>query len=207
MDALKLMTSPIGSFVRAAVRLARDRRGVAAVEFAFVAPLLMVMYFVTSELAAGIETNKKVSRIGSQVADLITQQDKISKSELEAIMKIGQSTIQPYARSVPEITVTAIKITAQPNSKVEVAWSRRLKDGAYSVPFTKGSIATVPPALNIPNSFLIRVEADLGYEPMIVWSIDQKEALGLLSAFDDIQMGENYFLRPRASTEIPCADC
>ena len=94
----------------AALSLAGDRRGVAALEFALVAPLLLSLYFVTMEVAQAIETNKKVSRAASMVADLVTQQQTITKSELEAIMTIGVSTIQPYNRSQLSIAVTAIVI-------------------------------------------------------------------------------------------------
>ena len=71
-------------------RAASDRRGVAAIEFALVTPLLLCMYFVTMEVSQAIETNKKVSRVGSMVADLVTQQQQITKSELNAIMEIGR---------------------------------------------------------------------------------------------------------------------
>ena len=74
-------------------RVAADRRGVAAIEFALVAPLLLCMYFVTMEVSQAIETNKKVSRIGSMVADLVTQQQTTTKSEVDAIMQIGQSLL------------------------------------------------------------------------------------------------------------------
>ena len=60
-------------------RAAADRRGVAAIEFALVAPLLLCMYFVTMEVSQAIETNKKVSRIGSMVADLVTQQQQTTR--------------------------------------------------------------------------------------------------------------------------------
>ena len=91
--------------------LLHDRRGVAALEFALVVPLLMAMYFVTMEVSQAIEANKKVSRIADMVADLVTQQQEIRKSELEAIMRIGEATIQPYNRSQPSITITAIQVT------------------------------------------------------------------------------------------------
>ena len=56
-----------------------DKRGVAALEFALIAPLLLSMYFVTMEVAQGIEANKKVGRVGSMVADLVTQQQQTTK--------------------------------------------------------------------------------------------------------------------------------
>lgn len=188
-------------------RLVRDRRAVAAVEFAFIAPVLLSLYFVTMEVAQGIETNKKVGRIGSMVADLITQQSSIDKSQVQAIMEIGGSILRPYARSEPEIVVTAIKITDEASPKVLVDWSRKMKDGVFSRPFTHDSTTTVPEKLKIAGTYLIRVQSKLDYRPVIAWSADQQTRLGLAGAFTHISMGETYYLRPRMSPDIPCGDC
>jgi Flp pilus assembly protein TadG len=186
-------------------RLIPDRRGVAAVEFALIAPLLLSMYFVTMEVAQGIEANKKVGRVGSMAADLITQQSEVTPSQLDAIMKIGGSIMQPYNRSTPKIVVTAISITAA--SEVKVEWSRKLENGAYSKGPATVPAAAVPPTLKIPGSFLIRVESYLDYKPLITWSPDAKSTLGLMAAFDNIDMKETYYLRPRMSPTIKCATC
>ena len=104
-----------------------DRRGVAAVEFALIVPLLLAMYFVTMEVAQAIETSKKVSRVGNMVADLVAQQPKISSlEELEAIMSIGEATLQPYNRSKPSIVITAIEVTNDATPKIQVVWSHKL---------------------------------------------------------------------------------
>lgn len=188
-------------------RLMADRRAVAAVEFAFIAPVLLCLYFVTMEVAQGIETNKKVGRVGSMIADLVTQQSTVNKSQLEAILKIGSAILEPYSRSQPDIVITAIKITDETSPKVQIAWSRELKDGAFSRPFISGSNTTVPTKLEIPGSFLIRVDSKLDYRPVITWSATRKAGIGLASAFDRIPMSETYYLRPRMSTDITCGDC
>ena len=90
-------------------RLFRDKGGVAALEFALIVPLLLMLYFVTMEVAQAIEVNKKVGRVGSMVADLVTQMQEMNKAELEGIMRIGEATLQPYNRSQPNITITRIK--------------------------------------------------------------------------------------------------
>ncbi len=184
-----------------------DRRAVAAVEFAMVAPIMLAMYFVTIEVAQGIDGNKKVGRIGSMVADLITQSPDTQKSEVDAILQIGQSIIQPYNRSAPTIVVTAIEVTADPNSTVKVAWSRKVVNNVYSRDAAAGTPTTIPAELNVPGTFLIRVESSLAYKPIITWTASQKTALGLTSAFDNIDMKKTYYLRPRISTTIPCSDC
>jgi Flp pilus assembly protein TadG len=188
-------------------RLLADRKGVAAIEFAFIAPLLLAMYFVTMEIAPAIDANKKVGRAASMIADLVTQQSTITKSEADAIMAIGEATLNPYTRTKLNVTITAINITDEATPKVLVAWSRKMVNGVFSADAVKDSVTTVPTALKIRNSFLVRVEASLDYRPIITWTADQKAATGLLAAFDDIQMKESYYLRPRMSNSIACSDC
>jgi Flp pilus assembly protein TadG len=197
-------------FIDRARQLFRDRSGVAALEFALIVPLLLCLYFVTMEVAQAIETNKKVGRVGSMVADLVAQMQDIPRSELEAIMRIGEATLQPYNRSKPTLTVTAIEVTDETTPKVQVVWSRNLIDGTFSAGPAKGTAVTdLPAALKVKGSFLIRAESSLAYEPVITWaaSASTKEKLGLAAAFDSISMKETYYLRPRRSNTIPCSDC
>jgi Flp pilus assembly protein TadG len=135
----------ISAVVARLTRFCRDRSGIAAIEFAF----------------------KKVSRIGSMVADLVTQQQSVLSTDLDAIMAIGNSTLQPYNRSSPKIIITAIQISTDATPKVQVVWSRKLVSGTTSVDAAAGTTTTVPTSLNVAGTFLIRVESDLAYQPMI----------------------------------------
>lgn len=189
-------------------RLGRDRRGVAAIEFAFAAPVLLVTYFMTMELSQGLEVSKKTGRIAIIVGDLVTQQQSLNKADLDAIMRIGEAVIQPYNRSKPAVYVTAIEISDEPSPKAKVAWSRKLVNGTASTHLPAGTAVTsVPNSLMIRNSFLIRAEASLAYTPVLVWSAGDDAALGMTAAFDELEMGDRYFLRPRMSQKVTCNDC
>lgn len=187
--------------------LVSDSRGIAAVEFALIAPLLFSLYFVTMEVSQAVETSKKVSRAASMAADLITQQQSIARTEVDAVMKIGGSVLQPYSRSVSKTFVTAIQVTDEPTPRVLVVWSRKLVDGAATPDLVKDTVTTVPDALRVRNTFLIRVVTELEYKPVITWAAESKPVLGLAAAFDNISMGETYYLRPRMSQTIPCTGC
>ncbi|HEU4986583.1 MAG TPA: TadE/TadG family type IV pilus assembly protein [Rhizobiaceae bacterium] len=196
------------NFFRALHRLGGDRRGVAAIEFAFIVPVLLSLYFVTMEVSQGIETNKKIGRVASTVADLVTQLPReIKSSQIDAIMKIGEAIVQPYNRSTPRIHVTAIRILDDASPVAKVEWSRKLVDGAASSDIEEGAETTVPDTLDTGGTFLIKVDTYLDYHPVIAWNPDQKAALGLFGAFDEIPMRETYYLRPRMTQEILCDDC
>jgi Flp pilus assembly protein TadG len=199
--------NPVKRLVRRVSSLLRDRRGVAAVEFAFIAPVLLSLYFVTMEVSQGIETNKKVGRIASMVADLVTQQPEVSTSNLDAIMRIGAAIIQPYGRTRPDIEITGIRMSDEENPRPLVVWSRRLNGGSFSAGVAAGTEAPVPDQLRIRNTFLVQVASSLDYRPVITWAADNKARIGLASAFDRIAMREQYFLRPRMSQQITCTNC
>ncbi|MBS9719244.1 pilus assembly protein [Tianweitania sp. BSSL-BM11] len=186
---------------------ARDRRGVAALEFAFVVPILLCIYFMTMELSQGIETNKKLGRAGNLVGDLVTQQAELTSSEIDGILMIGEALLQPYNRSSPEITVTAINIQRSTTTNQltgKVAWQRRMADGAFNS--SSETEVDVPDFLRTEGAFIIRVDAALDYKPVLLNAAEGR-ALGVGAAFDGIAMDETYFMRPRRSTTITCSGC
>ncbi|MCT8999157.1 TadE/TadG family type IV pilus assembly protein [Chelativorans intermedius] len=188
-------------------RFLAERRGAVAVEFVFVAPLLLAFYFLTMEFSQAIDTNRKLDRTAILVGDLVAQTPEITPEELDAIMKIGEAVLQPYGRTQPEITVTGIEITDEQTPRPLVAWSRRLSKGSGARAATPGSPISVPKELISPGAFLIRAEATLAYAPVITWSESGKSTLGLMAAFDRIDMGERHYLRPRVSRRVKCEDC
>ena len=54
-------------------RFARDRRGVSAVEFAFIAPVMIGLYFGCAEISDGVAADRKVSLIAGALANLAAQ--------------------------------------------------------------------------------------------------------------------------------------
>ncbi len=187
----------------------RDRRGVAAVEFAFIAPIMLALYFMTVEAVQGIDTNKQLSRLGTMVADLVGQQDTLTRDALAGIMRVGETTMRPYNRSSPTITVTGLKISKEDYGNLDprVIWSGKLTNNIYSAGIAKNSVVTVPDSMRTDDTFLIKVEVSLGYKPIIVWAAGAEKSTGLTGAFNKIDMNEVYYARPRIRREITCSNC
>jgi Flp pilus assembly protein TadG len=188
-----------------------ESRAVAAIEFAFVLPLFLIAYLGVVETTLAIETRKKVDRIGSQVADLVTQQKTTTKAKLDAILTIADSLIQPYRRSAPTITITAIQVDNLYRQRA--VWSRtRNADGTagigqpYNTPVT--TLGRTPRQnLFTVGNFVIQVSTSLTYYPLMTWSPDAKQALGISGAFYFLNFESTYVFRPRSGLAIGCSDC
>ncbi|GHD15392.1 TadE/TadG family type IV pilus assembly protein [Tianweitania populi] len=206
IDVRKMLTA-VWNLNAHVITFIRDQRGAAAIEFAFVVPILLCMYLMTMEISQAIETNKKLGRAGTLVGDLVTQQAEVTSSELDGILQIGDSLLQPYNRTKPVITVTAINVERDTRSRAlagKVSWSRRMAGNTFAA--TTAKEVDVPDFLLIEGTFVIRVDAALNYEPVLL-NAAKGNALGIGAAFDGISMGETYFMRPRRSTTIPCTGC
>ncbi|WP_274423807.1 TadE/TadG family type IV pilus assembly protein [Chelativorans sp. YIM 93263] len=186
-------------------RFLSDNRGAAALEFAFVVPFLLLIYLLAMEFSLAIEVNKKVSRVASQIADLVTQQPSISTGDLQSIMRIGESSLQPF-RGDPTMTVTAIEVTKDSTPQARVVWSRMWDGNLMQQAVTPGSRAEIPDALMVPGAFLIRSETNLQYKPVIA----PEGGSGILGISDNmfpIDMSELYYMQPRMTHWIECKDC
>jgi Flp pilus assembly protein TadG len=176
--------------------------GAAAVEFAFVVPIMLSLYLGTMELSQGLEINKKATRASSLVADLVTQQSVISKSEIIAIANVAAASLFPYKRAAPTVRVVGIQITDEPTPKAKVAWSQQVVGGAGSAFLVVGSDIAIPPEMLIRNTFLIRGGLALNYYPFTTYNINTP-----VEGRKGIGMGEAYYLRPRLSPTITCPSC
>lgn len=197
-------------FLKSLRGMAADRRGVAAVEFALLVPLLMILYFLTMEASQAIDTSKKVSRAASMTADLITQQPTITADELAAMMEIGTALLQPYNRTpAPTITATGIQMDNTVPPKATVLWSKMLGPANAGCPLLKKAdiVADVPTQIKAPGTFLVKVQSCLPYSPVLTWTAGGGAALGPAAPFGKIPMGDTYYLRPRVTDVISCPNC
>lgn len=194
-----------GLTLRAVPRFQVENRGVAAIEFALLVPLMIAIFVLTLEFAQAIDTSRKLARMTSQIGDLIAQDVDMTPAKLQSIVKIGEATMQPYQRSQPAIRITSIDVTGT-KSEATVAWSKCYYSCAALPASIKGAKVPLADTLKISGLYLIRVETSLAYQPMIAWS-DGAMQLLRMTALDSIHMSEKYDQHPRRSTTIPCSTC
>ena len=166
-------------------RLLRDKRGISAVEFAMLLPLMLSLYLGAVEVSQGIGADRKVTLTARTVADLVSQVTSVSNNDMTNSLNAASAVMSPYSVSNLKVVVTSVTIDAQ--GKATVAWSDTLNGTARS----PGATVTLPSALNIPSTSLIWSEVQYTYTPVVGHYIT-----GSLTLKDQI------YMRPRMSDTV-----
>ena len=91
------MQAITSSMPRAVRRFGRDRRGVSAVEFAFIAPVMIGLYLGCAEISDGVGADRKVSLTAAALANLAAQATAISTADMSNIFDASSAIIAPYS--------------------------------------------------------------------------------------------------------------
>ncbi len=93
-------------------RFARDKRGVSAVEFAFLAPLMIAMYLGVVEISDGVAADRKVTLTAGALANLVGQSQTLVTADMTNIFNASTAIIKPYSVGNLTATVSCLKIDA-----------------------------------------------------------------------------------------------
>jgi len=108
-------------------RFACDARGVAVVEFAFVAPILIFFYFGMAETCQLLMAQRRVSHAAAAISDLVAQGTEIQAEELKQLYEAGCTIVRPFPVHRVRIRVTSVVRNAA--GETEVAWSENNNRG------------------------------------------------------------------------------
>jgi Flp pilus assembly protein TadG len=99
----------------------RSTRGVAAIEFAAILPVMAVIFLATFDGGRAIAAYMKVRAATYALASITNQYPTIASSDMTAILGATSVVMAPYNSSTPVVTVSQIQITSSSNANVE--WS------------------------------------------------------------------------------------
>lgn len=177
-------------------RFARERDGIGGVEFALLAPVLIVLYLCAFELMTGFSVSKKVSMAASTVADLVTRLDKVSKTDLQGMVDVTNAVFPPYGVDNLSLKITGVRIDSANQATVAWSWSN-----SGAAPYAVGSTVDVPQDMLSEDTFLVRSELSVDHELLMY--------LPALSGsqINEITIRREFFFRQRINTDITCTDC
>lgn len=98
--------------------------GVAALEFALILPVLLLMFFASLELAMVLDCRTRVVEATATTADLIAQRSSVGAGDLKNILCATKAIISPY-RTSGTIKMVVSSVTCKPTSCTakQVSWS------------------------------------------------------------------------------------
>lgn len=178
----------------------RDRRGVSAVEFALIAPVLITTYMGLAELSQGMTAQRRVSHAASAIGDLVAQDDKVINTEMADIFSSARTIMIPYSPTTLSLRVTSITVDSSGVARVD--WSDaptgqpklpELTDNA-PVATCSSSVTTgcVPTGLlTTAGENVILSEATYTYEALVKYVIK-----------NGLNFSEKFYLRPRKVSKV-----
>lgn len=181
----KILNAIVAAMQARAARFAEDRRGVSAVEFALLAPLMIGLYLSGVEISQGIGIDRKVTLTAGAMANLVAQNATVTDTDIANFFAAASTIMQPYSTTPMKVTVSCLSIDA--NGKATVSWSDTKNGTARAV----GSVVTIPSALAVANTSIIFSEVSYGYTPTIGHTIS-----GTLT------LSDTMYISPRQSSTV-----
>ncbi len=183
-----------GGILAKLARLVRDRRGVSAVEFAVILPIMVTLFVAGSEITQAITIKRKATQVVRTVADLTSQDSSITNAEMQTIFGAATSVLAPYSSTnsqgtvLLKIIVSSVNIDAQGIAKI--GWSDSSPAGNAHTP---NNTITLPAGLNVVSTSLIWAEVSYDYVPPVGYGL-------LING--TITLTDKVYLRPRAVATI-----
>lgn len=165
-----------------------DERGVAAVEFALIAPVLIALYLGLAEFCQAYMAQKRTGHVASQIADIVAQTDVVTRDEIADVFAIGALVLNPFP-SEP-LTMRVSGVTRGTDGIARVDWSRGQGMTART------GVVTVPAGLINNGESIVMSETNYAYVSPL------NHLLPGTTNFTN-----TYFLRPRLVDRIGCSDC
>lgn len=191
-------------------QIKNDKKGVAAVEFALIAPVMLLMLFGSVEVSQAVTIDRKVTQAASTVADLVAQYETLDCATLRSIMTISRSVFEPYPNqgALASINVASVALVG---GTPKVEWSKMVNSSGTC---TTSSALPIGMAVNVPGTdsngnainlatSLINTTAPNSAGGVILGKVDLNyQSLGTSFLPSSLQMSEEYMLNPRRSAKV-----
>lgn len=134
-------------------RVARDRRGVAALEFCLVLPFLFLLLVGFLDIVYLARGHLRTQSTATQVAQIVSQCTSIASSDSEQVRLLALETLKPFSEKGRPwgVIVTAIGLNAANQPVVLWSFDHRPKN-ATGTPLYPTDGATLPPDFTMKAS-------------------------------------------------------
>lgn len=145
-----------------------DLRGIAAVEFALVVPVIIILLLGSVDAVFALTAKRKVSLAAHSIASLAARETNVTADEMQAIACIGRLIMTPNDIEDSRVVVAGVTVDAG-GATAKVDWVSDPFRNAVNAP-------NVGDTLNLPSgveggTFLITAITELPYDPILGFSV------------------------------------
>jgi len=164
--------------------IAGDERGNATVDFAFLLPIMLMLFIGVVEVTNLLRLDRKVVAAAQTVADLVTQRREVSDAQLGDILTAAELIFEPYPATAHSVGIAGVRYDADTGNPT-VDWSKSKNGG--SVP----NALTLAEGMGAPGEGIVIVRVAYNYTPVFFDFV--------MSA---TSVEETAILRPRRSSFV-----
>jgi len=167
----------------------KNEKGVAAIEAAYIFPLLLTMIMGVHDLGRGVVINQKVSSASQIMGDLLARYETVDVSLIQDIVRAGELAIAPYPiDSSFGYDVASVAFDEDENPETLWRYTSNMATSDDPINDTVG--------LGGEGEGVVVVSVTYEYQPFFSNFI-----------VNDYVMSERAFLKGRKSLTVPCTDC
>jgi Flp pilus assembly protein TadG len=172
-------------------RFLKEKKGLAAIEFALIGPVLATLLMGTIELCNALGAHQKVTTLASSAADLVAQTTSVSANDMTDIFSAVSAIMYPYPTTSVKITISSI--VSDGNGNGTVAWSQT----------KNGTALSVNSAVAVPVGLMDKSVCAKGACSIILATISYPYSSPVSKFFTStVNMGDYFYARPRKSATI-----
>jgi len=142
-------------------RFARAKKGLAALEFAIIAPMMVFLLFGSVDLIDVLGANKRVQNAAASLADVVARDTEVSNAEVTGLWAALDVLMFPDDGANVQARISSITIVNATTARV--VWS----EGHGMTPRVANSTVTLPSGMMTPNTSVIMTETVYPYESLL----------------------------------------
>lgn len=188
-------------------RFPGDAKGLAAVEFALIAPIMLVLFFGLVEVCNALNAHQKVTNVASTAADLVGQAKSLTASDMADVFAASGAIMTPFSSGDLSIVITSIGGTGQRNVGT-VLWS---VTNGHGTAHTVGDTITVgnPDELADDDTGLLPVSCASGNDCSLILA---EVSYNYTSPYGQVIVGslpmkDSFYTKPRRVIAVSCDEC
>jgi Flp pilus assembly protein TadG len=173
-------------------RLGADSRGVSAIEFVLIFPILVALLAGTVDFGQALMVSRKMNQIAGTLGDMVSQKSAWTSTDLNAIITGASTIIQPFDRTKLTIQVAVVDVATDLSTKVN--WAKAYNTTALA----KNAASPVVISKDIAESGVQLIAVKATYQLATPFSSLLKPVTGVTA----YHYNKTFIMRPRLKDTI-----